>query len=958
VNPISTIARKELRSSFQSSVALIFLGLFLGSTLYSFFGYSAFFARRIADVRPLFEWLPITLILLVAAVTMRQWAEERKMGTLEVLLTLPLRSRDLVLGKFVAGMALLGVALAMTLVMPIMVAMLGPLDWGPVIGGYVGAVLLGATYLSIGLFISSRTDNQVVALMMTVVVAGAMVLIGSDRMTSLFGNDASDLLRALGSGSRFESIERGVLDLRDLAYYVGLTVFFLALNWYSLEHDRIDVDSVQGRRKRNWLWLTIGLVGLNAFLFSLWMAPVTRARVDLTADGEYSISQVTIDTLGRLSEPVTIDGYFSERTHPLLAPLVPQIRDLLREYEIYGGGAVRVGIADPNADEALEGELNEQYQIRSVPFRVADRHQQAVVNSYFHILIRYGDQHASLSFDELIDVYADDQGIQVRLKNLEYDITRTIKRVSQDFQNMEYIFARLPDDVKLTLYATRASLPEGFSELPLRIQTVAGELVEQSGGKLQFVEVDPKSSAELQQQLDEEHGIRPLAVDLFGRDTFYLDLLLESGGKTERVLPRSDLSEADLRVALEAAMRRVTPGQLKTVGLFTEIPAAPPQDPRIPPQFQQPPPRPDYQFLEQVLGEDYQVERLQLEDGFVPAQIDVLLVGKPGAVTDHQRFAIDQYLMRGGKVVVMEGGYRIRAEQGGLSAVAAPGGLREMLAGWGVEVAADLVMDPQNAPFPMPVSEQRGGFRVQRIRMLPYPFFVDVRRDAFGDDQPAFLGVQNVTTPWASSLSLTPVEGIEAEVLFESSAESWVSTTGSIDPNFTLFPTTGFGQSGEVGPRALGASVAGRFGSYFADRPSPLFEGSDGEAQQGADRTGRTMKVSLPDARLTVLGSADMVSDLMLQLSEQPGGEVHRSNLQLLMNLVDWSVEDTDLLTIRTAGSFARTLVPMTEEETRRWEYGVYGVAVVLLLGVTAVPRRRRAQTRALVAAGATEDAR
>ena len=86
MSAIGIVARKELRSSFQSPVAVIFIGLFLVAVLYSFFGYSAFFARRIADVRPLFEWLPILLILLVAAITMRQWAEEKKMGTLEVLL--------------------------------------------------------------------------------------------------------------------------------------------------------------------------------------------------------------------------------------------------------------------------------------------------------------------------------------------------------------------------------------------------------------------------------------------------------------------------------------------------------------------------------------------------------------------------------------------------------------------------------------------------------------------------------------------------------------------------------------------------------------------------------------------------------------------------------------------------------------------------------------------------------
>ena len=576
MSAVAIVARKELRASFRSSVALIFLGLFLVSVLYSFFGYSAFFARRIADVRPLFEWLPLLLILLVAAVTMRQWAEETKMGTLEVLLTLPVTTRDLVVGKFLAGVALVGIALAMTFPIPVMVSTLGPLDWGPVFGGYVGALLLGATYLAIGLCVSARTDNQVVALMLTLLVAGALYFLGGERLTSLFGSQAADLLRALGTASRFESIERGVLDVRDLVYYAGLAGFFLLLNWHFLEVDRVDSSSVRGRARRSWLLGIVGLGLANVLLLNLWLAPFTRVRVDLTEGGDYSISQVTVDVLAQLDEPLRIDGYFSERTHPLLAPLIPQIRDLLREYEVYGEGRVEVGIADPNADEELEGELNEQFQIRSVPFRVADRHQQAVVNSYFHILIRYGDQYDSLSFEDLIDVYADDDGVQVRLRNLEYDLTRTIKRVSHDFQNMEFIFARLPEPLTLTLYVTPTSLPEGFSDLPPRIRKVAADLAATGDGKFVFAEADPSGDAALAERLERDYGIRPLAVDLFGRRTFYLDMLLEGAGGAQRIVPRSDLPESDLRVAIEAAIRRLTPGQVKTVGIFTENPLAPP----------------------------------------------------------------------------------------------------------------------------------------------------------------------------------------------------------------------------------------------------------------------------------------------------------------------------------------------------------------------------------------------
>ncbi|MGD2177017.1 MAG: ABC transporter permease subunit, partial [Anaerolineae bacterium] len=167
-----SITRKELEGYFGSPMALIFVGVFLAVTLFSFFWVDTFFARGIADVRPLFRWMPVLLIFLVAALTMRQWSEEERSGTLEVLLSLPVSHIQLVIGKFLAVMALVAAALGLTIFLPITVQMLGNLDWGPVLGGYLAALLLAAAYASIGLFLSSRTDNQIVSLILTVLLCG------------------------------------------------------------------------------------------------------------------------------------------------------------------------------------------------------------------------------------------------------------------------------------------------------------------------------------------------------------------------------------------------------------------------------------------------------------------------------------------------------------------------------------------------------------------------------------------------------------------------------------------------------------------------------------------------------------------------------------------------------------------------------------------------------------------
>src|SRR5690606_35502953 len=221
------VARKEFRGFFATPAAYLFLGAYLAATLFIFFWAEAFFARNIADVRPLFQWMPLLLIFLVAALTMRAWSEERRAGTLESLLTAP-----------VAPLGLVVLALALTLPLPLTVALIGPLDWGPVVGGYVATLFLAAAYVAIGLYMSSRTDNPVVALILTAVVCGVFYLVGSNTLTSLFGHQVGGVLALLGSGTRFESITRGVLDLRDIYYYLSIVGVFVVLNLYTLERLR------------------------------------------------------------------------------------------------------------------------------------------------------------------------------------------------------------------------------------------------------------------------------------------------------------------------------------------------------------------------------------------------------------------------------------------------------------------------------------------------------------------------------------------------------------------------------------------------------------------------------------------------------------------------------------------------------------------------------------------------
>ncbi len=230
---ISTLIKKELASYFNSPVAYICITVFLVTTNWLFFRF--FFVENQAEMRYFFGVLPWIYLFFVPALTMRLWAEEKRAGTFEVLLTLPVKDYELVLGKFGASFLFLSLVLGLTFTIPATVAYLGNPDWGPIIGGYLGLLLVGGVYLSIGSFASSLTKNQIIAFILGVVFPFILLMLGDNLF--LFSLPASlvPLFKYLGLGSHFESITKGVIDSRDIVYYCSLIFFFLYINIRSLE---------------------------------------------------------------------------------------------------------------------------------------------------------------------------------------------------------------------------------------------------------------------------------------------------------------------------------------------------------------------------------------------------------------------------------------------------------------------------------------------------------------------------------------------------------------------------------------------------------------------------------------------------------------------------------------------------------------------------------------------------
>jgi ABC-2 type transport system permease protein len=229
---ILAIFKKEFRSYFLSPIAYVFITVYLVVSSFMFF--QTFFLNNQAEMRGYFQFLPWIFLIFIPAITMRSWAEERKVKTLELLLTWPVSDFQVVAGKFLAAFGFFLVAVLLSLTIPVTIMLIGKPDIGPIIGGYIGLLLMGGAYLALGMWISSYTENQIIAFILGVVATFVLFIIGSPFITIFAPSLLAPLLTSVGLGTHFESIQRGVIDSRDIIYYCSVIGFFLFLNIQSL----------------------------------------------------------------------------------------------------------------------------------------------------------------------------------------------------------------------------------------------------------------------------------------------------------------------------------------------------------------------------------------------------------------------------------------------------------------------------------------------------------------------------------------------------------------------------------------------------------------------------------------------------------------------------------------------------------------------------------------------------
>lgn len=243
-NPLWTVYRRELASYFATPVAYVFIVIFMVLSAALTFYLGNFYERGQADLLPFFSFHPWLYLFLVPAVSMRLWAEERKSGTIELLLTLPVSMLQAVIGKFLAAWTFIALALLLTVPMWLTVSYLGEPDHGAILAGYLGSLLMAGGFLAIGSCISAATKSQVVAFILTVVICFAFLLAGFPLVLDFFRAFAPqgllDAIASLSFLTHFASLSKGVVDLRDIVYFALMIGFWLYANAVIIDLKKAD----------------------------------------------------------------------------------------------------------------------------------------------------------------------------------------------------------------------------------------------------------------------------------------------------------------------------------------------------------------------------------------------------------------------------------------------------------------------------------------------------------------------------------------------------------------------------------------------------------------------------------------------------------------------------------------------------------------------------------------------
>jgi gliding-associated putative ABC transporter substrate-binding component GldG len=475
--------------------------------------------------------------------------------------------------------------------------------------------------------------------------------------------------------------------------------------------------------------------------------------------------------------------------------------------------------------------------------------------------------------------------------------------------------ADLDDIVNIKLYVSQ-KLPSYLVNLKRDITDLLDEYKAYGRGTIAVTSIDPTEDPALQQEL-RFMGIPQVQLNIIEKDqaqltNAYLGMAIFYADKKEVIPFISDTR--NLEYDLTSAIVKVTSKETKKVGLYVgSKPQAPGEQ--------------EYQAASQLLSKQYEVAPIKLDDEQVLDTISTLILAGPREFTDRQKYAIDQFIMRGGKAVFLVDTVEMRE---GLQATGFKPAINDLLQHYGITVEENLVLDASNA-----YAAFRSGFMTFRI---PYPFWVKVVSEGFAADNPAVSMLESLVLPWVSSLTVSGEKKPDTAIteLAKSTESSWLQKGF-----YLLDPQQQFIKPGtQLQSYLLAAAATGKFTSFFADKPVPPAEkqadGTEAPVQK------ETIKES-PETRIVVVGNSRFITnDVLGQFDD---------NQVFFLNLIDWLTLGEQLIGIRSRGATDRPLRETTEyQKTLVKSLNMFGVPlVVVLFGIVRFYVKRRNKKRAVV---------
>lgn len=926
---VFTIAKREFKGYFVSPVAYIVIGVFLVITGWFFF--STFFIYNQASLRKLFDLFPFVLALIIPAITMRLFAEEKSQGTIETLKTLPFSDFEIVAGKFLGAFFFSLVMLIPTLSYVIFVSTIGDLDSGAVIGGYIGSILLIGGLVSIGIFASSITKNQVVSFIIATLISYFLVLLKTFLV--VIPESLVAFFRVLSISYHFDNFAKGIVDSRDIVYFLSLIIiFFIATLEVIREKDVKKEKKILASSGARILIYIVLLIVLN-----IAENASSSFRFDLTENHIYSLSEISKQSVRQLVEPMTVKVFFSKNLPAPYNGIEQYIKDLLEEYSIYGGKKFNyqfydLSTSNGEASEKLKKneELADSYGISPVQIQVVEHDEVKFQKAYMGLVIICGD------LVEKIPAITSTNGI-------EYRITSKIVKINNKINR----FLSLKGNIKITLYLSKSLERIGkymglgdLASLENTVESVVKDLNKENYNKLEFETVDPLK-VKVDNSLIKSGRVLKLRWNPFKSPEGkveggegYIGLTVSYDNNIEGVPvikvvnipiigPQYKLvNKNELKNSLTAAIDSVLNLNEK-IGYVISNGAVSPY------AYGQSESEVASNFF-RLLGDNYKVMPVDLKSDNLDEVNALIVPGIKEKLSDYELYRLDQFIMSGRPVLFLVDTFteqKSRQMMGVPSLKAIDTGLEKLLLSYGIDVRKSIVMD-ENC-FKQKLPQALGGGE-QKLYYAPI-----IKNENINHNLPYLENIKGFVVLLNSPVILDKnkvKDGLKGEVLFKSSKKSWIQSGFiALNPMF-IQPPKG---SNSFKQQPLAVQLEGKLTSYFKGKPIP----EKPEKVEKKDKNKKKKNVaknikpenakldSTDSAKLIVFGTSAIIKNNFIDRDGMG------PNAILVLNAVDYLTGKIDFAKMRSKSQFYNPLKETTPSKRAfiKW-FNIAGLPLLVAL--------------------------